>query len=191
MSAEAQRIGQRIRHLFFVAVPTVIQIQFPLRLTQSHGTVDIAFLNFFYAGDEFHRSCRSQEMSHHGFGGIDLQIIRMFPKCKLDSSGLEQVIMMGTGSMGINISKLLRCHTAVFQGVQHGGSRPAAVLRRGGDVIGIRRTAVAGQLRIDLRSASLCMLQFFQYHYRRAFSHNEAITVFIKRNRSSLRVFTK
>ena len=99
--------------------------------------------------------------------------------------------MMGTGSMGINISKLLRCHTAVFQGVQHGGGCSAAVLRRGGDMIGIRRTAVAGQFRIDLRSASLCMLQFFQYHYRRAFSHNKAIAVFIERNRSSLRVFTK
>ena len=38
----------------------------------------------------------------------------MFSKCQLDRSGLEQVIMMGAGSMGIDISKLLRRHTAVF-----------------------------------------------------------------------------
>ena len=114
MSAEAQRIGQCIRHLFFVAVPAVIQIQFLLRLTQSYGTMDIAFLNFFYAGDEFHRTRCSQKMPYHGFGGIDLQVISMFSKCELDSSGLEQVIMMGAGSVCINISKLLRRHTAVF-----------------------------------------------------------------------------
>ena len=57
MSAEAQRIGQCIGHLFFVAVPAVIQIKFLLRLTQSHGAVDIAFLNFFYAGDKLHCTC--------------------------------------------------------------------------------------------------------------------------------------
>ena len=38
----------------------------------------------------------------------------MFSKCELDSSGLEQVIMMGAGSMGIDIGKLFRFHTTVF-----------------------------------------------------------------------------
>ena len=58
-------------------------------------------------------------------------------------------------------------------------------------MVSIRRTAITDQLRIDLRSASLCMLQLFQYHYRRAFSHNETIAVFVEGNRSSLRIFTK
>ena len=68
----------------------------------------------FHTGDKLHAAGSPQQMTHHGFGGIDLQVICMFSKCQLDRSGLEQVIMMGAGSMGINIGKLFRCHPAVF-----------------------------------------------------------------------------
>ena len=82
-------------------------------------------------------------MPDHGFGGVDHHVLGCFSKGALDRSGLEQVIVMGAGSVGVDVIYLRRLDLAFFYSKGHGFGRPASIFRRGGDVVGISRCPVA------------------------------------------------
>ena len=65
--------------------------------------MDEALLDGLHAGDKLHAACRAQKMAHHGLGGVDLYFLCMVAESQLDGLGLEQVVVMGAGSVGVDI----------------------------------------------------------------------------------------
>ena len=68
---------------------------------------------------------------------------------------------------------------ASFADIHYGLDQPI-VWRRGRDVIGISRGAVADDLGQDPRTARPRVLQTFQHHHARALTHHEAIAIPVK-----------
>ena len=73
MSAKAKRIAHCIAD-FFVnrCTDRIIQITLFIRYFIAYGFMEIAVLNFLYAGDKFYGSCCSQKVADHRFGRVDL-----------------------------------------------------------------------------------------------------------------------
>ena len=117
MSAKSQGIGQDIVHiLYHRRANGIVQVAFFVCYFAAYGLVDESLLDGLDAGNEFHSACSSQQMPDHGFGGVDHHVLGCFSKGDLDRSGLVQVIVMGTGSVGVDIVYLGRLYLAFYYG---------------------------------------------------------------------------
>ena len=101
MTAEAQRIAQRIGNFLGIILLAVVQIQFLIRGLIADRRMNIALLDLLYAGDRLNGSCSTQQMSDHGLCGIDLQILCMLTEYELDRAGLKQIVVMGRRTMAL------------------------------------------------------------------------------------------
>src|SRR5690606_13653859 len=93
---------------------------------------------------------------------------------------------LGTGAMRVEVIDVGGVDTGRGKRPLHGDDRPLAVLRRGGDVEGIRRGTVAEHLGVDACAARLRVLLAFEDEDRGAFSGDEAIAVAVERARGRL-----
>src|SRR3546814_9040672 len=69
----------------------------------------------------------------------------------------------------------------------HGPEPAVAVIRRGGDVVGVAGQAVAGHLGVDRGAASLRVLVLLEHDDAGALAHHEAVADFVPRPRGLLR----
>ena len=83
------------------------------------------------------------------------------------------------GAVGIDVVDLRRIDTGLFGGGGHGAEAAVAVFRRGGDVIGVARHAVAEDFGIDLGAACLGVFVFLDHDDAGAFAHDEAVAILI------------
>ena len=147
--------------------------------------MNIAFLNGFHTGDKLHASGSSQKVANHRFGGINLHLVGVVAQSQLDGLGLKQVVVMGAGAVSVYIVDILRSGSRVFNRYFHGFGRTAAILRRGGNVVGVAGRAVSHQLRQDFGSSGFGVLQGLQDYNTGTLSHDKTVSLLIKRNRCS------
>ena len=81
--------------------------------------------------------------------------------------------------MRIHILDLLWRDTGAGKGSLHGAEGAVMAFSRGGDVIGVTTHAIADHLAVNLGTARLGVLQFFQHQHAGTFAHDKAITRFI------------
>ena len=120
-------------------------------------------------------------MSDHGLCRIHYNILCRVAKRELDRFCLEQVIMMGACSVGIDIINLLRSHIRFLHGKLHSHSRAFSVLCRGSDVVCVSGRSVSHQLCVDLRASGLGMFQLFQDNDTRSLAQDKSVSVLVKR----------
>ena len=97
----------------------------------------------------------------------------------------------GRGAMGVDVVDVGRRKAGAFQRHLHRAKAAVAVLRRGGDVIGVARQAIAVDFAIDFRAARLGVFVFFEHHDAGAFAHDEAVAVLVVGARGLLRRVVK
>jgi hypothetical protein len=90
--------------------------------------------------------------------------------------------------MGIDVTDIGGVQSAGAQGHFHATRRAFAPGRRGGEMVGVRRVAVADNLAINFRAAGLGVLQFLQHQEARAFAHHETVAFQVKRARGAFRL---
>ena len=93
-------------------------------------------------------------MSRHGFGRTDCQFIGVFSEHVLDGQRFHPVAKRGRGAVCVDVAHLLRQNISVRQCILHHAGSPFAILRRGGDVEGVRGHSVPDHFGEDWRSAA-------------------------------------
>ena len=81
--------------------------------------------------------------------------------------------------MRVDVIDILRLKPSILQRRPHRAFATFAVFRRGRDVMRVARQAIAQHFGIDLGTARLGVLVFFQDHDARALTHDETVTVHI------------
>ena len=79
-------------------------------------------------------------------------------------------------------------HFSIFECVAHNEVCTEAFRMAGRDVVGIGRHTNAGYFAIDLRTACLCVLEFFKNEAGSTFTHNETIAAGAERTAGVFRV---
>ena len=159
MAAKAKRVADGVVHFHVYALALhVIQIAALARGLQTYGGMYVSLLDGFYAGDELHAASSADQMADHGLGGADLHVVGVVAQGQLDGLGLEQVVVVGAGSVCIDLVDVSRGDSRILDGVQHGSGSATAVLRRGGDVVGVAGCAVAHNLGQNLRASGFGVL---------------------------------
>ena len=99
----------------------------------------------------------------------------MIPKHFLDDLGFHCVVQPCAGSMGIDISDLIRVQPGLLEGNLDGSDR--ADDRRLRDVTGVRRQTVPGYLGVNLGATFSGVFQFLQNENPRPFAHDQTLAV--------------
>ena len=73
----------------------------------SRRLVDKPLLQLLDTGDKFNGASRPQQMSHHGFGGINFQPVGLPAEQQLNRPRFKKIIVVGTGAVGIDIGNVL------------------------------------------------------------------------------------
>ena len=82
--------------------------------------------------------------------------------------------------MGIDVVHIFRVDLSVFQRHLERLCRTFAAGSGAGDVVGIAGGTAADDLSVDLRAARFCVFIFFQHQHTGAFTHHEAVAVFVE-----------
>ena len=165
MSSKPERIRQRICDLFFNrCADCIIQTALFLCLFGSHGLVDESILDTFHACNKFHPAGCSQKMSDNRFRRIDNNLICRCSQCIPDCSCLIQIIVMGTGSMCIDVIDLLRLCACLLHRKLHRHPGSLSVFCRRRNMVRISRCPVSDNFCINSGSPLFRMLQFFQHY---------------------------
>ncbi len=89
-------------------------------------------------------------MANHRLGGINLYLARMISQSKLNGLCFKQIVVVGAGSVGIDIINIRRHKAGVLYGVFHGPCGSAPVLCRGSDMVSVAGSSVASYLTVNL-----------------------------------------
>ena len=93
MTAEAEGITHRILNVALLSFSeSVVEIQFLLTGKRIPRQVNIALCHCADADDCFDRAGASEEMSGHGFCGVDGDLLRIFSHRVFDRARLVKVI---------------------------------------------------------------------------------------------------
>ncbi len=105
MAAEAQGIANGVIDLLLRrSADAIVQITFLIGFSRSDCLMDETVLDAPDTDNEFHPTRCAQQMAGHGFCRIDFHAIGGFSERQFNRLCLCQVIEVGSGSMGIDIS---------------------------------------------------------------------------------------
>ena len=121
----------------------------------------------------FHAARAAQQVSGHGFGGIDREFAGSIAEGEFDGVGFVFVAQRGGSAMRVDVLHGVGIDAGIFQGILDAAFGAVSVGR--GHVVGVAAHAEANQLGVDFRAARLGVFVFFQHQYARAFAHHEAI----------------
>ena len=93
----------------------------------------------------------------------------------LDGLGLGDVTHMCGGAVDVDVVDVLGLHASIVEGVMHHELGAEAHGVGCGDVVCIGAHAFAGELSVDLGTARLGVLQFFEDEAAGAFAHDETV----------------
>ena len=106
----------------------------------------------------------------------------------LHRAELDLVAERRRGAVRVDIVDVTYRNSGAFDRHAHAAERAVAVRRRCGNMVGIARQPVAGQLGIDPSAARLGMVERFQHHRAGALAHHEAVAVLVVGARGALRI---
>ena len=81
--------------------------------------------------------------------------------------------------MGVHIVEVGGRDARALDRHAHAAECAIAVLRGGGDVMGVARQAIADEFGVDFRASRFGVLIFFQHDAARALAHDEAVAVLV------------
>src|SRR5258708_29746544 len=112
----------------------------------------------------------------------------MIAKHTLHRTKLNLVAEWRRGAMGVDIVDVLDIHLGPLQGSPHRAIAAIAILGGCRDVMSITAEAITDDLGINLGTALLGVLVFFQNDDAGAFAHDEAVTALIPGPRAGRRI---
>ena len=133
-----------------------------------------------HAEDRLHTASGAQEVSRHGFRGAHRQAAGVGPEDLLDGAGLDAVGHR-RGGVRVHVADRIRWQPGILERPPHALDRPAAVLGRRGDVVGVGRHAVAQDFGVDPRAAAARRFQFLQHQHAGAFAKDEPVALPVER----------
>src|SRR2546421_286467 len=94
-----------------------------------------------------------------------------------DSERLKLVVVWSGGSVGIDVTNLLRLNSRITEGLPHNTNRARAGLIRHGQMKRIRSHSVAHQFSVDAGPSPLSEFKFFEDHNAGALANDKAVPV--------------
>src|SRR5579862_9689470 len=101
-------------------------------------------------------------MARHRFGGTDGYLVSVLAEGLFDSQRLQTVVVRRRGTVSIDVTDLLRSDSGVGKRRLHSPNRAVGGLIRCGDMEGVARHPVAGNLRQNRRATLQGEVQSFQ-----------------------------
>ena len=133
--------------------------------------------------DRFYAAGRAEQVTGHGFGGRDFDLLGVGAENQLDRLRFRAVIEHGGRGVGIDVPDGRRVYPGFAQGILHGAGHAFAIFTGGGHVVGVARRAIADQLRIYPGPAFLSRFQRFNKEQPGPFADDKAIAFGVERAR--------
>ena len=117
MSAKSERITHSVHYrCFYRCVQSIIQVAALPRHNGTNGLMNEIFFNTLYTYHAFHTAGTAQQMTGHGLGRIDVNGSCRITESQMNGSRLKQIVVVGSRTMGIDISHFLRTNAGLFHG---------------------------------------------------------------------------
>ena len=117
----------------------------------------------------------TQQMTCHGLGRTDVQLVSCITEYLLDSLGLRDIAHVSRCAVYIDIVNILRLHACILQRILHDELGTQSFRMRSSDVVSIGTHAGTNHLSINLCTTGLGMLQFLKNQTACTFGHDETI----------------
>ena len=104
----------------------------------------------------------------------------MVAEHRVDGGALVGVAHVGGGAVGVDVLHILRLQTGLLQRQRHALGAALSAGTGGGDVEGVVVVSTGQNFSVDLRAASLGVLQCLQHQRAAALAHDEAVAVLVK-----------
>ena len=140
------------------------------------------------ANQGFHSAGCAEEVAGHGLGGADVELIGVFAEEFGDGLHFGDVADGRRRAVNVDVVDVFGLHACVFEGIAHHEVGTEAFGVGSGDVVRIGRHAHTCYFAVDLGTACLGVLEFFENEHTGAFAHNETVAAGGEGTRSVLGV---
>ena len=130
----------------------------------------------------------TQQVAGHGLGGAHHQPAGVAVEHRFDRAHFHRISGGRRGPMGVDVIHFFGRHAGVLERARHRARGSAPVLARSGQVEGIGRCAVAGELAENRGAAPPGMILALEDQHAGAFAHHEAVPILVEGPARSLRV---
>ena len=117
----------------------------------------------------------TKQVARHRLRRRDVELEGCIAKHLLDGLSLGDVAYVGRRAVNIDVVDVLGFHTCILQRVLHDELCTQALRMRGCDVVSICAHAGTNHFGIDLGTASLSVLQFFENQASGTFGHDKSV----------------
>ena len=180
MATEAERVRQSGAHgallcLVEGEVQIVVDLGILVALLVVDGGGDDVVLHGEHGGHGLYGTGGTEQVAGHGLRRRDVQFVGCVAEDFLDGLGLRDVAHMGRGAVHIDVVDVLGLHAGILQGVLHHQLGTQSLGMGGGDVVSVGTHAGTYHLGVDLRTASLGMLQLLEDETAGTLGHDESV----------------
>ena len=161
-------------------VRDVVQVALGIRVLVIDGGGKPAGTHGLHAGYQLHRAGGRDQVPHHALDAANRGAAGRLPKHMLDRQGLDAVVDLGAGAVGIDITDLGWSDAGVLQRAIDAGDGSPALGMTVGHPEGVGGGEITGHLRKDLRAALFRVLQLLQNQHASPLTKHKSITLLVE-----------